>query len=82
MGTLFQLTVFLPFVALMALVLWRSGVWERRVIREELEDEIGRAVTPTEYGEIVGDGLLRTRRIDRMHPRTSPALPSGTTVAT
>jgi len=73
-GTLTQLTVFLPFVALMALVLWRSGVWERRVIREELADEIGRAVTPTEYEEIVGDRLLRTRRIDRMRPRTSAAL--------
>ena len=73
-GTLIQLTVFLPFVVLMAIVLWRSGVWERRVIREELADEIGRAVTPAEYDEIVGDGLLRTRRLDRMRPRTSAAL--------
>jgi RsiW-degrading membrane proteinase PrsW (M82 family) len=73
-GTLIQLTVFLPFVVLMAIVLWRSGVWERRVIREELAGEIGRAVTPAEYDEIVGDGLLRTRRIDRMRPRTSAAL--------
>ena len=73
-GTLLQLTIFPLFVVLMALVLWRSGVWERRVIREELEDEIGRAVTPSEYTEIVGDGLLRTRRIDRMHtPQLSGA---------
>jgi protease PrsW len=73
-GTLFQLTIFLPYVALMALVLWRSGVQERRVIREELADEIGRAVTPVEYRDIVSDRWLRTRRIDRTHPRTSAAL--------
>jgi protease PrsW len=73
-GTLLQLTIFLPFVAIMALVLWRSGVWERRVIREELADEVGREVSPAEYGEIVGDRMLRTRRIDRMHPRASSAL--------
>ncbi|HXV07243.1 MAG TPA: PrsW family intramembrane metalloprotease [Burkholderiales bacterium] len=73
-GTLTQLTIFLPFVAIMALVLWRSGVWERRVIREELANEIGLAVTPAEYGEIVRDRALRTRRIDRMRPRASSAL--------
>jgi hypothetical protein len=56
-GTLHQFTVFPPFVVLMALVLWRSGVWERRVIREELENEVGRAVNPSEYGEILGEGL-------------------------
>ncbi|HEU5282819.1 MAG TPA: PrsW family intramembrane metalloprotease, partial [Burkholderiales bacterium] len=73
-GTAMQLTIFLPFVAIMALALWRSGVWERRVIREELADEVGRAVTPGEYAEIVRDRILRTRRIDRMHPRQSSAL--------
>jgi RsiW-degrading membrane proteinase PrsW (M82 family) len=73
-GTLTQLTIFLPFVTIMALVLWRSGVWERRVIREELADEVGRAVTSAEYEEIVRDRMLRTRRIDRMHPRASSAL--------
>ena len=40
-GTLLQLTVFLPFVAIMALMLWRSGIWERRVIREELAEKSG-----------------------------------------
>ncbi|MGH8729046.1 MAG: PrsW family intramembrane metalloprotease [Burkholderiales bacterium] len=73
-GTLLQLTLFLPFVAIMALSLWRSGVWERRVIREELVDEVGRTVSPAEYGEIVNDRMLRTRRIDQMHPRTSSTL--------
>jgi hypothetical protein len=58
----------------MAIALWRSGVWERRVIREELADEVGRTVSPDEYGDIVGDRMFRTRRIDRLHPAASAAL--------
>src|SRR5262249_56386667 len=34
-GSLTELTTFLPFLVIMTLALWRSGVWERRVIREE-----------------------------------------------
>jgi hypothetical protein len=44
------------------------------VIREELADEVGRAVTPDEYREIAGDHIFRTRRIDQMQPRQSAAL--------
>jgi RsiW-degrading membrane proteinase PrsW (M82 family) len=73
-GTVMQLTIFLPFVAIMAVLLWRSGRWERRVIREELAEEVGGVVSPDEYQQIVGDRMLRTRRIDRMHPRRSAAL--------
>jgi protease PrsW len=73
-GTMMNLTIFLPFAAIMALLVWRSGVWERRVIREELVDEVGRTVSLGEYEQIVDDGFLRTRRIDRMHPRRSAAL--------
>src|SRR5262249_60880296 len=29
-GSLTELTTFLPFVVIMTLALWRSGVWERR----------------------------------------------------
>ena len=68
------LAIFLPFFLLMALAVWRSGVWERRVIREELAEEIGRAVSAGEYQEIVDDRMFRTRRIDRMHRRASAAL--------
>jgi RsiW-degrading membrane proteinase PrsW (M82 family) len=68
------LAIFLPFFLLMALAVWRSGVWERRVIREELAEEIGRAVSPGEYQEIVDDRMFRTRRIDPMHRRASAAL--------
>ena len=67
-GSLFELTVFLPFVTILALALWRSGVWERRVIRDELAAEIGRTVSAREYQEIAGDRMFRTRRID---PRPS-----------
>jgi protease PrsW len=72
--TLMRLTIFLPFVLIMTLAVWRSGVWERRVISEELAEEVGRAVTPSEYQEIVGDRMLRTRRINRMQRRVSAAL--------
>jgi RsiW-degrading membrane proteinase PrsW (M82 family) len=73
-GSLFELTVFLPFVAILALALWRSGVWERRVIREELAEEIGRTVSTSEYADIAGDGMFRTRRIDPASPRASAAM--------
>jgi len=72
--TVIRLTIFLPFVLIMVLALWRSGVWERRVIREELAEEVGRVVSPGEYQEIVDDRMLRTRRIDRMQQRASAAL--------
>jgi protease PrsW len=73
-GTLIQLTIFLPFLVIAALALWRSGVWERRVIREELAGEVERTVNPREYEEIVGDRMLRTRRINPLRPRASAAL--------
>ena len=64
-GSLIQLTIFVPFLLIIVLAVWRSGVWERRVIREELAREVGRSVTPEEYQAIVSDRMLRTRRIDR-----------------
>jgi protease PrsW len=69
-----QLTTFLPFTLIVALALWYSGRWERRVIREELASEVGRSVSPGEYEAILKDRLLRTRRIDALHPRLSAAL--------
>ncbi|HSD41213.1 MAG TPA: PrsW family intramembrane metalloprotease [Burkholderiales bacterium] len=73
-GSVVELTIFLPFVVTMAIALWRSGVWERRVIREELAEEVGREVSRGEYEQILADGMFRTRRIDRLHPRDSAAL--------
>jgi protease PrsW len=73
-SSLLELAIFLPFLLLTALALWRSGVRERRVIREELAGEVGRAVSAGEYAEIVADRVLRTRRIDPLRPRASAAL--------
>jgi protease PrsW len=73
-SSLLELTIFLPFLLITALALWRSCARERRVIREELAGEVGRAVSAGEYEEIVGDRVLRTRRINPMRPRASAAL--------
>jgi protease PrsW len=69
-----ELLIFMPFLLIAGPALWWSGVWERRVIREELGSEIGRAVTPGEYEEIVQDRVLRTRRVRGMQRRASSAL--------
>ena len=73
-GSINELVTFLPFLLLTGLVLWWSGVWERRVIREELGSEVGSAVTPGEYEEIVRDRIFRTRRVRGTQRRTSLAL--------
>jgi hypothetical protein len=73
-SSLLELAIFLPFLLLTALALWRSSVRERRVIREELAGEVGGAVSGGEYAEIVADRVLRTRRIDPLRPRASAAL--------
>lgn len=70
----FQFDAFVPFLLLVALCLWRSGVWERRVIREELQPEVPRYVTPGECRAILHDRVLRTRRIDALHKTLSAAL--------
>jgi len=73
-SSLLELAIFLPFLLLTALALWRSSVRERRVIHEELAGEVGGAVSAGEYAEIVADRVLRTRRIDPLRPRASAAL--------
>jgi hypothetical protein len=73
-GSLIQLVVFLPFLLIAGLALWRSGVWERRIIREELAGEVGHAVSHDQYQEIVRDRIFRTRRISGIRRRASSAL--------
>jgi protease PrsW len=70
-SSLLELTIFLPFLLITGLALWRSSKRERQVIREELAGEVGRTVSADEYEEIVGD---RLRRFDPMRPRFSAAL--------
>jgi len=73
-ASLANLVVFLPFVILVGYLLWRSGKWERAVICEELEDEVGGAITPEDWEAIRNDRVFRTRRIDSLRPATSAAL--------
>ena len=44
------------------------------MIREELAGEVGRTISSEEYDDIVGDRMLRTRRIDHLQPGASAAL--------
>jgi len=73
-ASLLNLIIFLPFIALMLFLLWRSGRWERRVIQEELANELPGTVTPGEYGDIKRDGVFRTRRITTVDRGRSAAL--------
>ena len=65
---------FLPFLLLVGILLWRSGVWERRVIREELANETEPVITPAEYEGVKRDRIFKTRRIPGCRRRTSAAI--------
>ncbi|HET7238564.1 MAG TPA: PrsW family intramembrane metalloprotease [Terrimicrobiaceae bacterium] len=73
-ASLQNLILFLPFVIIVLVALRWSGKWERRVIKEQLASEIGRAVTAEEFADIQRDGIFRTRRIQNVDPRRSAAL--------
>lgn len=73
-STWLDLVVYWPLILLMALAVWRSGAWERRVIREQLADEVGRAITAEEYQDVLRDGMFQTRRISSNRPQISAAL--------
>jgi protease PrsW len=47
--TVMDLTIFAPFALLVALALWRSGVWERRVIRDELASRLAAGLFRREH---------------------------------
>jgi len=72
--SILDLLLYAPFILLLIVMLWRSGVWERRVIREELLDEVGKTVTPEEYDAIRQDGIFRTRRIPNLSKHLSDQL--------
>jgi RsiW-degrading membrane proteinase PrsW (M82 family) len=73
-ASLSSLVVFLPFALLLAWIIHRSGRTERRILVEELADEVGRSITEAEYAAVGADRMLRTRRIDSRRPRVSAAL--------
>ncbi|MBD1913365.1 PrsW family intramembrane metalloprotease [Leptolyngbya sp. FACHB-16] len=72
--SILDLIMYAPFILLLIVMLWRSGVWERRVIREELLDEVGQAVTPEEYEAIRRDRMFQSRRIPFLNKRISDQL--------
>jgi RsiW-degrading membrane proteinase PrsW (M82 family) len=69
-----NLIIFLPFALLLAFIIHRSGKVERRVILEELHDEVGQTITAEEFKQIAADRTWRTRRIDSRSPAVSAAL--------
>jgi RsiW-degrading membrane proteinase PrsW (M82 family) len=69
-----NVVIFLPFVVLLVWIIRRSGKAERRVICEELADEVGQCVTPAEYAAMQADRVYRTRRIDGSRRDVSAAL--------
>ena len=73
-ASLTNLVVFLPFALLLVFILYRSGKAERRVIVEELADEVGQSVTAGELAAIEADDTFHTRRIDPRHAQVSAAL--------
>jgi hypothetical protein len=73
-ASVMDLLVFLPFVGLLAYLLYRSGRWEREVIHEELDGEARNLVTDDERRQIERDGIFQTRRINAQQPRASAAL--------
>lgn len=50
-----------PFYLLAGVLIVRSGDWERRVIRENLAEEVGGAVTAAEYAWVERDRRFGTR---------------------
>jgi hypothetical protein len=63
-----------PFVALAGLMLWRSGEWERAVIREELSEETEPVITPAEFEGVLADRMFNTRRIPGLSKSLSAAI--------
>ncbi len=73
-NTVRVLITLLPFFLIAIVMLWQSGEWERRVIREELADETAPVITPEEYEWVKRDRFFRTRRIPAYDRRTSAAI--------
>lgn len=69
-----RLLGFFPFFLIVGVMLWQSGIWERKVIQEQLADEQEPVITPEEYEGVKRDRLFRTRRIAGYDRRTSTAI--------
>ena len=72
--SIFDFLVFLPFILLVLVLLWRSGRWERQVIREELLEEVGHTITPAEYERVRQDKPFQNRHIGSANQRMARQL--------
>jgi protease PrsW len=63
----------LPFLLLGWAVVW-SGRWERQVIREGLDDEVGQAITPVEHDLLVREPAYGLRTVPGYPTRTGRAI--------
>lgn len=63
-----------PFYFLIALALIFSGQWEQKVIRKELEEEIGRSITPMEYELLLRESLFGLRTVPDFPGPTARAI--------
>ncbi len=73
-SSILEVITFLPLILILTVAFWRSSVWERRVVREELRDEVGGALSANEHRDILADGMFQTNRIDPARPAASAAL--------
>jgi len=63
----------LPFLLLGWAIVW-SGRWERRVIRQGLDDEIGQAITPAEHDLLLAEPAYGLRTVPGYPPRIGRAI--------
>ena len=61
--TLEALVINIVNLPLLIYALLKSGNWERQVVRDELADEVGKAITPEEYAGVLAERRFRLRRI-------------------
>ena len=73
----FSSPIFVPFLIIISLALWRSSMRERRVIGEELAGEAADVVSRREHGDILAGYTLRTLPVSPMQRRASAALVSA-----
>jgi protease PrsW len=62
-STIKSIIIFLPFLGILLAALIRSGQWERKVMREQLNSEPQDVVAATEYAQIAQQRALGQRRI-------------------
>lgn len=72
--SIMDLFLFAPALLLILVGLWRSGIWERRVIREELQDEDAAIITAEETQRTIHDHVFGTRRIPGLSRRQMQSL--------